>query len=70
MKILKVVYVGHYPSAAGVVFEVEENSVDHIELALFVFVLDAHLVTVSLTDRAVLVSPAVPDVASEVFYIV
>ena len=64
------VYVCQYAAAERVVLEVIENSVNLVEVALGIVVLDSELIAVCLADAAVLVSPSVPDVPLEVVDVV
>ena len=52
------------------VLEVEQHSVHLVELALGIDVLNAQLIAVRLTDGAVLIRPAVPDMALEIMDII
>ena len=64
------IYVCQYTAAERVVLEVIENSVNLVEVALGIVVLDSELIAVCLADAAVLVSPSVPDVPLEVVDVV
>ena len=70
MEVLKIEDVCKYPAAGGIIFKVINNPVYLVKHTLFVFMFYTKLVTISFADRAVFISPLVPDVASEIFNIV
>ena len=70
MKVGKIVQIRHYPARAGVVLQVEQHAVHHVELPLLILVLHAHLIAVCLSYGAVFVSPRVPDVAVQIVNVV
>ena len=61
-----IVYVGYYPAGAGIVLQVVKYPVHLIHIPFGIMVLYPQLVAIGLTDGAVLIGPAVPDVAAEV----
>ena len=70
MKVGKIIDVRHNSAARGIVFKVEKNPVHLVELALFIFMLYAELITVSLAYGTVFVRPLIPYFRIEVLYIV
>ena len=54
---MMIVDICHDSAAERIVFEVIYNTVNLVEHALLIFMLDSELVAVCLADRAVLVSP-------------
>ena len=70
VEILKVVDIGEDAAAGGVVLQIVQHPVHLIHLPLGVLVLHRQLIAVGLADGAVLVRPAVPDVAPQVVDVV
>ncbi len=66
VKILEIVDIGHYSTGGRIIFEVKKDSVDLIELALFILMFDAQLIAVSLADGAVFSYPLIPDMRMKV----
>ena len=58
--------VCHDTAAERIVLQIVDDPVDLVEHALFVFVLNAHLIAVSLADSAVLVLPLVPYMGGKI----
>ena len=65
-----VVDICHDSAAERVVLKVVDNSVNLVEHTFLVLVLNAELIAVSLADRAVLVSPGIPNVGVQIVNIV
>ena len=70
MQILMHVNIGHDPAAVRIILQIVDYTVHLIHLAFFVLMLHAELIAVSLSDRAVLICPCVPDVRIQVMHIV
>ena len=61
-----IVKIRDYAPARRVVLQIVKHTVNLVEIPLGVVMLHPELITVSLADRAVLISPAVPDVRTEI----
>ena len=70
MQVRMIVDIRHDAAAVRIVLQVKENTVDLIEHPLFVFMLNAHLITVSLADGTVRIRPLVPDMRMKIMDIV
>ena len=70
VQVVMVIDIGHDAAGFGMVLEVEQHTIHLIELALGIDMLDAQLIAVRLADGAVLIRPAVPDMALELMDIV
>ena len=70
VQVLEVVDIGQDAAAGGVVLQVVQHPVHLVHLPLGILVLHRQLIAVGLADGAVLVRPAVPDVAPQVVDVV
>ena len=62
--------IRHDAARGRIVLEIIEHPVDLIEISLGIVVLDAQLIAVRLADGTILVSPAVPDMGSQLMHII
>ena len=70
MKVRKHIGICHDPAAERIVFEIINDPVHLVKLALFINTLLPNLIAVGFSDRAGLVSPLVPDVAVKVMDVI
>ena len=70
MQILMYINIGHDTSAEWVVFQIIDYSVHLIHHAFFILMSDTHLIAVCFPDRAILISPLIPDMAVKIMDIV
>ena len=70
MKILMYINIGHDPSAVRIVLKIKKNPVHLIHHSLFILMFHTQLIAVGFSDGAVLICPAVPDMAVKIMDIV
>ena len=70
MKVLEVIDVRHDPAAVGIVLQIVDHPVHHVEHAFLILVFYLHLIAVGLSDAAVRIRPLVPDMAVQVMDVV
>ena len=70
MEVLMHIDICHNTTAVRIVLQIIDHTVRLIHHSFFVLMLYAHLISVCFSDGSVLISPAVPDMAFKIMYIV
>ena len=70
MKILMYINIGHDPSAVRIVLKIKKYPVHLIHHSFFILMFHTQLIAVGFSDGAVLICPAVPDMAVKIMDIV
>ena len=70
MKILMHVNICHNTTAIRIVLQIINHAVYLIHHAFFILMLHLHLITISFSDRTILISPTVPDMTVQIINII
>ena len=70
MKIFMHINIGHNTAAVWIILQIIKNTVYLIHHAFFVLMLHTQLITIRFSNGAILVSPAIPDMAVKVMDVV
>ena len=70
MKILMHVNICHNTTAIRIILQIINHAVYLIHHAFFILMLHLHLITISFSDRTILISPTVPDMTVQIINII